>query len=35
VDPAAADRLLAASPTGGVHLLVPPAPPASAAGGQP
>jgi photosystem II stability/assembly factor-like uncharacterized protein len=35
VDPAAADRVLAASPTGGVHLLVPPAPAASAAGGQP
>jgi photosystem II stability/assembly factor-like uncharacterized protein len=35
VDPSAADRVLAASPTGGVHLLVPPAPSATAAGGQP
>jgi photosystem II stability/assembly factor-like uncharacterized protein len=35
VDPAAPDRLLAASPTGGLHLMLPPAPPAAAAGGQP
>ena len=35
VDPASPDRVLAASPTGGLHLLVPPAPSASAAGGQP
>ncbi len=35
VDPAAPDRLLAASPTGGLHLMVPPAPPSTAAGGQP
>src|SRR5688572_16541624 len=35
VDPSSADRVLAASPTGGVHLLLPPAPPVAAAGGQP
>jgi photosystem II stability/assembly factor-like uncharacterized protein len=35
VDPTAAERLLAASPTGGLHLLLPPAAPAAAAGGQP
>ena len=35
VDPAAPDRILAASPTGGVHLLMPPAAPVTAAGGQP
>ena len=36
VDPSSPERLLAASPTGGLHLLLPPAaPPAAAAGGQP
>jgi photosystem II stability/assembly factor-like uncharacterized protein len=35
VDPSSPDRLLAASPTGGLHLMVPPAAPAAAAGGQP
>jgi hypothetical protein len=35
VDPAAPERLLAASPTGGLHLMVPPAAPSAAAGGQP
>jgi len=35
VDPASPERLLAASPTGGLHLLLPPAPPPAAAGGQP
>jgi photosystem II stability/assembly factor-like uncharacterized protein len=35
VDPGAPERLLAASPTGGLHLMVPPAAPAAAAGGQP
>jgi photosystem II stability/assembly factor-like uncharacterized protein len=33
LDPAAPDRVLAASPTGGLHLLVPPVPAATAAGG--
>ena len=35
VDPTSPDRVLAASPTGGVHLLMPPAAPTAAAGGQP
>jgi photosystem II stability/assembly factor-like uncharacterized protein len=35
VDPASPERVLAASPTGGIHLLLPPAPPVAAAGGQP
>jgi photosystem II stability/assembly factor-like uncharacterized protein len=35
VDPASPEKVLAASPTGGLHLLLPPAPPAAAAGGQP
>ena len=35
VDPTSPERLLAASPTGGLHLLLPPAAPATAAGGQP
>lgn len=36
VDPSSPDRLLAASPTGGLHLLMPPpAAPTTAAGGQP
>ena len=35
VDPSAPERVLAASPTGGLHLLLPPAPAAVAAGGQP
>jgi photosystem II stability/assembly factor-like uncharacterized protein len=35
VDPASPDRVLAASPTGGLHLLLPPPAPATAAGGQP
>ena len=35
VDPAAPERVLAASPTGGLHLLMPPAAPTAAAGGQP
>ena len=35
VDPSSPDRVLAASPTGGVHLLVPPAASSAAAGGQP
>jgi photosystem II stability/assembly factor-like uncharacterized protein len=35
VDPASPERLLAASPTGGLHLMIPPAAPSAAAGGQP
>ncbi len=35
VDPTSPERLLAASPTGGLHLMLPPAAPAAAAGGQP
>ena len=35
VDPASPDRVLAASPTGGLHLMLPPPAPATAAGGQP
>ena len=35
VDPSSPDRLLAASPTGGLHLMLPAAVPVSAAGGQP
>jgi photosystem II stability/assembly factor-like uncharacterized protein len=35
VDPAAPERVLAASPTGGLHLLMPPAAATAAAGGQP
>jgi photosystem II stability/assembly factor-like uncharacterized protein len=35
VDPSSPDRVLAASPTGGVHLFMPPAAPVAAAGGQP
>jgi len=35
VDPTSPERLLAASPTGGLHLLLPPSAPSAAAGGQP
>jgi photosystem II stability/assembly factor-like uncharacterized protein len=35
VDPSSPERLLAASPTGGLHLMLPAALPTAAAGGQP
>ena len=35
VDPTSPERLLAASPTGGLHLMLPPAASSAAAGGQP
>ena len=35
MDPSAPDRILVASPSGGLHLLAPPAPPVPAAGGSP
>ena len=34
VDPTAPDRILVASPSGGLHLLAPPPPPVAAAGGS-
>jgi photosystem II stability/assembly factor-like uncharacterized protein len=35
MDPSAPDRILVASPSGGLHLLAAPGPPATAAGGSP
>ena len=34
VDPTAPDRVLVASPSGGLHMLAPPPPPLAAAGGS-